>query len=450
MSGSRIALPADALKVCARCGAARGTRTKGWESIVRGAVQVGWTCPECPRADESIRLKGGRFYAVASVRESNGTRRQLTRRFDYLEDARAWVAEVREEADTRASSGYVDPRTLTVRSMTDRWLAKREQEIGTPGGIRRNTHSGYRSALSSLLVLIGDRLVRDVTPDDIEAALRTLASVGGKSGRPLSHRSLSYALGALRMAYAYGKRSRWVRSNPADEARAPRKGTTAARGQTAGAVAEADAAPTAVRRWTRDQMLAFRKHVDGLPLDGEPWLRVGMRLVLCGLRRSEVLGLDWETVDGKIGAVGIAASRTKTGRGNATELNGVKTDNSERIVQADVVHPGTAKALRTLWLAQGRPARGLVITDSAGEPVQPDAFSRRFRALCKAAGVPPLIRIHNTRHSLATLLQDAGVPDNQAAALLGHDVATYRKFYLVTDDAGAAEAAQVAGRLFAV
>lgn len=450
-TGSRKALPEDALRSCVACGTLRGTRTKGWGQVVRSGVLVGYTCPDCPLDSEPIHCEtSGRFLAELWVSSRSGeakARTKFKRRFDHLDDARDWVAEVRESA--QAASDYANTRGLTVRQLTDRWLTKREAEIGAPGGIRTNTLNGYRSALSSLLGLIGDRPAREVTADDIEAALRTLASVGGKWGRPLSHRSLSYALGALRMAYAYGKRSRWVRSNPADEARAPRKGTTAARGQTAGAAVEADAAPAAVRRWTRDQMLTFRKHMDGLPLDAEPWLRVGMRLVLCGLRRSEVLGLDWETVDRTTGAVGVAASRTKTGRGNATELNGVKTDNSERIVQADLVHPGTAKALRTLWLAQGRPARGLVITDSAGEPVQPDAFSRRFRALCAAAGVPPLTRVHNTRHSLATMLQDAGVPDNQAAALLGHDVATYRKFYLVTDDEGAASAAAAAGKLFA-
>lgn len=55
-----------------------------------------------------------------------------------------------------------------------------------------------------------------------------------------------------------------------------------------------------------------------------------------------------------------------------------------------------------------------------------------------------------SRVTLATALKSAEVPDHRAAALLGHDVQTFTRFYLVTDDAGAAEAAEVAGRLFAV
>lgn len=82
--------------------------------------------------------------------------------------------------------------------------------------------------------------------------------------------------------------------------------------------------------------------------------------------------------------------------------------------------------------------------------MDPDTYSARWRALCGNSGVPVLARVHNVRHSIATTLAEAGVPENQAAALLGHDVDTYRRFYLVTDDDAAADAAEAAGRAFAV
>lgn len=440
-TGNRKALPDNAMKACASCGEPRGTKTKGWASITRSGMVVGFTCPECPTDEEPIRLEAtGRFLVETWVRRKDGTRKKYKGRFADLSDAREWLKEVREDA-AKVAAHDSDPRMLTVRQLTDRWLVKREQEIGTPGGIRACSVNGYRSSLSSLLDLLGDRRAREVTPDDIETALLTLATTGGKRGRKLSHRSLTYALGALRQVYAYALRSKWVKSNPAAEAKAP--GQSHANSTTTAAV-------RALKRWTPAQLMAFRAYVDSLPLAAEPWLRVGMRLTLCGLRRSEVLGLDWTNVDLKTGAVRIVASRTKDGRSNTSTINAPKTENSRRTVQAEVIHPGTAAALRTLWLAQGRPEAGLVIRDTAGDPVQPDAYSRRFVTLCDAAGVPALTRIHNTRHSLASALKEAGVPDNQAAALLGHDVATYTRFYLVVDDDGAAVAAEVAGRLFAV
>lgn len=61
-----------------------------------------------------------------------------------------------------------------------------------------------------------------------------------------------------------------------------------------------------------------------------------------------------------------------------------------------------------------------------------------------------LTRIHNIRHTLGTAPLEAGVPDYRDAALLGHDVATYRRFYLVADDDAASAAAVAAEEPFAV
>lgn len=177
-------------------------------------------------------------------------------------------------------------------------------------------------------------------------------------------------------------------------------------------------------RWTKGQLLTFRAYVDDLPLGTEPWAKAGMRLALCGLRRSEVLGLDWSNVNRKTGEVYIVASRTKDGLGSGSTINGPKTKKSKRTVAAETVHPGTLAALRELWLAQGRPAAGLVISDTNGARVDPDTFSRKFTSLCAAAEVPYIGSIHNTRHTLATIFKEAGMPDHHAAAFFGHDAET--------------------------
>jgi len=438
--GCRSPLPAE--NICASCHTPRGNVRKGWVPITLGGKVCGWTCPGCPTYNEPIRREekaDGTLRYLATVSSTHGGERRLVRRrLSTLDAARAWVAEVR--AGAAKTSTFTDPSRFTVREIAGKWLARREQEVGAPGGIRACTLNGYRSALSSLMDVIGDRRAREVSPDDIEAALQKLATEGGKRGRPLAHRSVVYALGTLHQVYAYAHRAHWVLNDPSVVARAPHD-THREKQQIDG---------DHVKRWSPTQLVTLRDYVARHPEIGYPWQDAGVRLSLCGLRRSEVLGLDWRNVDLKTGSVRVAASRTKDGRSNTTTIYGTKTENSRRTAQADTIHPGTANALRALWLAQGRPADGLVIRDPLGVPVQPDAYTRRFVALCKAAEVPILTRIHNVRHSLATALQEAGVPDHQAAALLGHDVATYRRFYLVTDDEGASAAAEVAGRLFAV
>lgn len=440
-NGNRQRLPKNALRVCASCIVPRGNVRRGWEPITSAEGQViGYTCPDCPTYAEPIRREdSGRFLAVVGLKGRDGKRRQIKRRFDHLPGAREWVAETR--AGGQQTPDYDDPSRMTVSTLCERWLARRGEEVGTPGGIREVTLNGYASALVSPLHYIGHAVARDLSTDDVESMLRTLATVGGIKGRALKHGSLVYTLTALRQAFNYGMRQGWLKANPASLAKPPRQQHGSDRAESA-------------LRWSPTELATFRAEVDqygdGERFAAEPWIKAGMRLTLTGMRRSEVLGLDWQRVDLDAGTVEVAASRVKTGRGSATAIGEVKVKNSLRVVSAEVIHPGTTAALRTLWFSQGRPAQGLVICNALGEPVAPDTYSLRFRALCGAAGLPPLRSIHNVRHTIATALQAASLPDHEAAALLGHDVNTYRRFYLVTDNDGAAAAAAVAGRLFAV
>lgn len=89
---------------------------------------------------------------------------------------------------------------------------------------------------------------------------------------------------------------------------------------------------------------------------------------------------------------------------------------------------------------------GLVVVDALGQPVRPEWYSDRFRALCRVSGVPP-ITLHSVRHSLAFWLHREGVPPADAAALLGHTVEVHLSTYLPHSGAsGIASAAQALGR----
>ena len=351
-NGNRQRLPKNALRVCASCRAPRGNVRRGWEPITSAeGLVIGYTCPECPTYAEPIRREVTgervRFLAVVGVKGRDGKRRQIKRRFATLADAREWVAETRERA--RRSSTYSPPRRLTVRALCERWVAKRAEEVGTPGGIREVTLNGYRSALHAPLLHIGDQIAREVTPGEVETMLRTLATVGGKWGRPLSHRSIVYALTALRQVFNYAVREGWLLVNPAALAKPPR------------AQHGTESKSTGLR-WTPRELTRFRDHADtygeGERFAAEPWLRAGMRLTLTGMRRSEVLGLDWQRVNLDVGSVKVVASRVKTGRGRATALGEVKAANSLRTIQAEVIRPGTGRGAPGSLARAGPPEPG--------------------------------------------------------------------------------------------
>jgi integrase len=114
------------------------------------------------------------------------------------------------------------------------------------------------------------------------------------------------------------------------------------------------------------------------------------------------------------------------------------------LAEDDHAHPlaGTMSALKRLKISSVPSALGFVVVDAIGQPVAPKSFSERFATLARGAEVPT-IHLHSTRHTIACLLHDAGVPPVRAAAFLGHTLAVHLSVYLFAreDDVDAAAGA---------
>jgi integrase len=111
--------------------------------------------------------------------------------------------------------------------------------------------------------------------------------------------------------------------------------------------------------------------------------------------------------------------------GNQPTLSEPKTDSGKRTVP---VPSETAAALKTWRAGQGEerlaygPAyddRGFVFTREDGVPFHPDWFSRTFERHVREAGLPR-IRVHDLRHTWASLALAAGVPAKVVQEILGH------------------------------
>jgi integrase len=69
---------------------------------------------------------------------------------------------------------------------------------------------------------------------------------------------------------------------------------------------------------------------------------------------------------------------------------------------------------------------GLLFTTGIGTPIEPRNINRHFDQLCERAGVRR-IRVHDLRHSCATLLYDQGVTLDRIQDVLGHSSPTVTK-----------------------
>lgn len=388
-----------------------------------------------PKAHEPIRLietkSGPRYRVVLDTSPKGAPRRQITRTLPTLGEARAFVTKTRAGL---AAGNFTAPNKVTLRQLTEDWLRSRRD-------IREVSRNGYRSAITPILDRIGERPAQSITRPEIERLIERLEIEGGRRSKALSHRSIVYALGTLRQVLAFGVSVGVLAINPARDVKPRRK-------------RKGDRRDVAV--WEQDDLLRFREQVDA---DDAAWVRAAFRLTLCGLRRSEVLGLSWDAVDLDAGTVRIEASRVKTGKGYKTERDDPKSDASARTVAVETIHAGTVAALRNLRAQQAAERLAadptydnpgnLVVVDSLGRGIHPEVYSLRFRALCSAANVAR-IRLHAVRHTLALMLHRGGVAPADAASMLGHTVGTHLAFYVPKTERGAATAAQRLGELLAV
>jgi integrase len=62
---------------------------------------------------------------------------------------------------------------------------------------------------------------------------------------------------------------------------------------------------------------------------------------------------------------------------------------------------------------------GYVFADEIGRPLSPEVVSDRFDRLVKASGLPR-IRLHDTRHTAASLMLASGVSVKVVQEMLGH------------------------------
>jgi integrase len=142
-----------------------------------------------------------------------------------------------------------------------------------------------------------------------------------------------------------------------------------------------------------------------------------------GLRRGEALALRWSDVDLDGGTLRVEQSVQRVD--GKLRFAPPKTARSRRTIPLPSV---CVAALRAHWAAQNAERLGaglawhdfgLVFTTSIGTPIEPRNLNRSFDALCARAGIRRL-RVHDLRHTCASLLLAQGVAPRVVMEILGH------------------------------
>lgn len=318
-----------------------------------------------------------------------GKRRQFSRQVPTVKEARRleadWTGEV-------ARGTALDPSKTTVAELMDAWLTTKQGEVSP------NSWRDYEVVIRlHLKPALGDIPVQRLTAASVQAQYAAWREAG-RSPRMVRgcHMRLSQA---LKQAVRHGI----VSTNVCDSVSPPRLPTI----------------KTVV--WNREEASRF---LDAASDDSlHPLWHL---LVLEGLRRGEGLGLRWRDVDLDRGTASIVqtVAPDKSNRGVAIIQRSVKTRASSRSVRltsrtvAALREHRKIQAERRLAASEWQD-HDLIVSTSKGTPINPNNVSRSFAALIRDTGLPR-IRVHDLRHSSATLLLLAGVPAKVVSERLGH------------------------------
>lgn len=181
------------------------------------------------------------------------------------------------------------------------------------------------------------------------------------------------------------------------------------------------------QRWTAAQAARF------LAVSADDPLGLLFRLVvLRGARRGEAAGFRWSGAD--LDAGYLTVERTVLQLGGEIVEGTAKSRAGERLIYLDAQTIKLLRAHRRRQIADRLRAstawedNDLIFCRADGSPWPPDYVSRRFKEIACAAGLPP-IKLHEGRHSAASLARDAGVDDKLRQEQLGHTTGTMTDRY---------------------
>jgi integrase len=340
---------------------------------------------------ESSIIKGddGRWHGYVSMGLKDGGKRD---RRHVASVKRADVVRMVRELEEQRDAGVVPPsgRGVTVEQWMNLWI-----DTIASRKVRPSTLVGYRTCLKRINLVLGHHRLDKLQPEHLEAFYTRLEADGLSSTTALlHHRVISRA---LKVALQ--------------------------RGRVARNVATLVDAPTPRREEAQPLTATEAKRLLHAAKDLPNGARWSVALAL-GLRQGEALGLLWDAVDLDAGTLTVRRALQRQ-KGKGLVLVEPKSRAGRRTIKLPAPLRDALRTHRTqqaeqrMTVANVWEDRGFVFCQPNGRPIDARRDWLDWKALLKAAEVRDA-RVHDARHTAATLLLQQGVPARVVMEVLGH------------------------------
>lgn len=302
-------------------------------------------------------------------------------------DAEKRLSEILHQVD---EGGFIRPGKTTLGEYLERWLTEYAKPNLSPRGFER-----YRGIITQHFIPeMGRITLTQLKPEHLQRHYTAMLNKGLSTGTVRYHHAVIHK--ALKTAVKWGLLNR----NVADAVDTPR------------------IRRNEMQTWNEDDINRFL-----VVAKDSPYYELFFTALFTGMRRSELLALRWQDIDFVFSQIYVNRSlhHLKDGSYIFTEP---KSEHSRRTIK---LSPSAILALQGLYNKRKAECDeiGIALKDSdlvfskLGKPLRPNTITRAWSMLANKAGVTP-IRLHDARHTHASLMLKAGIHPKIVQERLGH------------------------------
>jgi len=303
-------------------------------------------------------------------------------------EAECRLSEVLHQLDTGT---FMKPGKTTFREYIEKWLEDYAKPNLSPRGFER-----YRGLIRKHLIPdMGGITLTQLKPEHLQRHYTLKLNEG------LSARTVRYHHGVIHKALQTAIKWGLLNRNVADSVDVPR------------------VRRTDMQIWDEDDIARFLEAAKG-----GPYYALFHTALYTGMRRSELLGLRWQDIDFILSQIYVnrGLHHLKDGSYVFTEP---KSTRSRRTIALSpsaflVLHDHYEKCkLEGIMLGLPLSDNDLVFGTLEGKPLRPNTITRAWAILAARAGVK-VIRLHDARHTHASLMLKQGIHPKIVQERLGH------------------------------
>jgi len=370
------------------------------------------------------RDKKGRKWQITIELPHDPVTGKRVRRYKTVEGTKRKAERAMEEYIREIEKGYhVTNSKITVAEWIKTWL-----EVFIIPTVEATTLDRYRGMIRRYIVpLLGSIQVQELRPLTVQAWVNGL-KISPSSGKEMSAATIKHTYHVLKEAMDKAVQAGAIPISPCTGIMLPK-------GQKKQAVIYDEA-----------QIQQLIQAAKGTEME----LVIDMELCL-GLRRGELLGLQWGDIDWENSQVRVSRNRVLADgqvvvKEPKTEA-GIRTIDVPQPLMAKLKQHKTNCAKHQLAMGRLYTVSDYIIVHSDGKPVYPEYLSQLLTKLQKKAGLPKC-RFHDLRHLCASIMLRQGVNVKVAQERLGHkDITTTMNIYSHVLPSSAKEAADKIGEL---